>query len=273
VALRINPDIDARTHSYITTGKSENKFGLDLKTAASVFKKAGNFKNVAINGIHLHIGSQITDPGPFVKAVKKTVGFVNKEGIEIEYLNIGGGLGIVYSSERPQTAREFAGNLLPILKKTRLKVILEPGRFIAGNSGILVTEVVYIKKTARRTFIIADAGMNDLIRPSLYGGYHEIIPVRKEKTKTTKRAKYDVVGPICESGDFLAKDRKLAPVEEKDLLAVMSAGAYGFVMSSNYNSRPRAAEVLVMKGRIHVIRKRETLKDLVRGEAVPGDLR
>ncbi|MFC1624574.1 diaminopimelate decarboxylase [Candidatus Omnitrophota bacterium] len=270
VAIRINPDIKPKTHRYITTGHGQNKFGMDMDTAKDIFLHRSRFKNLDIVGVHLHIGSQIVNSGPFLKAIKRIAGFVRKledSRIKIKYFNIGGGLGIIYSHERPQTAREYAEAVLPILKKIGSKVILEPGRFIAGNSGVLVTEVLYIKKTPQKNFAIVDAGMNDLVRPSLYEAYHEVLPVRSAKynAKETIR-RYDVVGPICESGDFLGKDRKFINLKKGDLLSHMGAGAYGFSMSSNYNSRPRAAEVLVDGARARSIRSRETYRDLVRTE-------
>jgi len=266
VAIRLNPDITPGTHAYITTSKKENKFGLDFKSAAAIFKAKGKFANVSIEGVHVHIGSQITKAEPYKKALSKVLGFMEKmrkNGVEINYLNIGGGLGIVYSKEKPQTALSFARSISPLLRKAKAKIILEPGRFIAGNSGVLVTKVVYVKKT-QKIFVIVDAGMNDLLRPSLYEAYHSILPQKKVSAKFNK--KVDIVGPICESGDFLAKNRRFAKVKEGDLLVVLGAGAYGFSMSSNYNSRPRAAEVLVEGEKFHLIRKRETYADLISEE-------
>jgi len=265
VAIRINPDVEAKTHKFITTGKITNKFGIDLNNAYKILLLRDKFKNVKICGLHIHIGSQITESAPFVAALKKVGCFIKKldvKGIKLEYLNIGGGMGIVYDNEMPQTAQIYADEMIPLLKSTGLKIIMEPGRFIAGNAGILVTKVLYIKNTPKKKFIIVDSGMNDLIRPALYGAYHNILPLRK----IAKAEKSDVVGPICESGDFLAKERLTANVEEGDYLAVMGAGAYGFSMSSNYNSRLRAAEVMVSKEKVRVIRKRETYADLIRNE-------
>ncbi|HOU36852.1 MAG TPA: diaminopimelate decarboxylase [Candidatus Omnitrophota bacterium] len=266
VALRINPDVEAKTHKYITTGKLTNKFGIDFDTATDILRIAGELSNVAIKGIHIHIGSQITIGEPFVEAIKKVVAFIKSNkarGVDIEYLNIGGGLGIIYSHEVPQTAAEFAAKVLPILKASGLKIIMEPGRFIIGSAAILVTKVLYVKKTPLKKFVIVDAGMNDLIRPSLYEAHHEIVPLIDEQRSNEK---VDVVGPICESGDFLAKERMLPKVREGEYLAVMCAGAYGFSMSSNYNSRRRAAEILVKGRKIALIRKRETAQDLIRNE-------
>ena len=273
VALRLNPDVAARTHKYITTGKSENKFGLDFSMATSIFKNRGKYLNVDISGVHVHIGSQITESGPFVKAIRKALEFVDSLSRPPKYFNIGGGLGIVYSKEKPQTAAEFAGRVLPYLKGRPFKLILEPGRFVAGNSGVLVTRIVYIKKvTSGKKFAIVDAGMNDLPRPSLYNAYHEILPIINKNRRISKGKKYDIVGPICESGDFLAKDRVLPELKENDLLAVMGTGAYGFTMASNYNSRPRIREIMVAKGKVYVVKEAETYKDLVRGERVPRGL-
>ena len=278
ISVRINPDIDPKTHRYVKTAKAENKFGLDLSTAREIFLNKGNFSNLKIVGVHIHIGSQITESRPFVDAIRKTVSFIKNlkgMGIEIEWFNIGGGLGIVYKEERPQTAKEFARAVLPLLKKLHLKIILEPGRFIAGNSGILVTKVIYVKETPLKRFVVVDAGMSDLIRPSLYGGYHEILLLVKPQNQKSKikYQKYDVVGPVCESADFLAKDRKLPLLRSGDLLALMGAGAYGFTMSSNYNSRPRCPEVLVMRNKFYVVRAREDYRDLIRGESIPEELK
>jgi len=278
VAIRINPDIEARTHKYITTGKRHTKFGLDFNTTRWVFVNSGKFPNLRLRGVHIHIGSQIVESGPFVNAIKKTRDFIfslQKMGVKIEYFNIGGGLGIIYKNEKPQTALDYAKAVVPILRGAGLKIILEPGRFIAGNAGVLVAEVTYIKKTKSKNFIIINAGMNDLVRPVLYEAYHEILPVAKPKTENRKpkTEKFDVVGPICESGDFFALDRRMQEPQQGDLLAVMGAGAYGFSMSGNYNARPRACEVIVSAKRVYKARARETLKDMVRGEAIPAFLK
>jgi len=265
VAVRINPDVDVATHDYITTGKAHTKFGVDFKTARRIFRSSWRYRNAVIKGVHLHIGSQILRARPFCGAIKKVMDFLKRNEIFIEYLNIGGGMGIVYSLEKPQTASRFAGQILPLVLKSGLKLILEPGRFISGNSGIMVTRVLYRKKTARKRFVIVDSGMNDLMRPSLYSAYHTILPVTKP-AKNVKRVKCDVVGPICEAGDFLARDRLLPSLKQGDLLAVMGAGAYGYTMSSNYNSRPRAPEVMVDGSRFFVAKRRESYGDLVRGE-------
>lgn len=270
VAIRINPDIEPRTHDYITTGKLTNKFGLELAEAMRIFLERKEFPHVKINGIHMHIGSQIITSGPFIGAIKRVVDFIKilkKRGIKIEYLNIGGGLGIIYNKEKPQTADEFARNISHLLKESGLKIILEPGRFIVGNAGILVTKVSYVKKNRYKAFVIVDSGMNDLIRPALYSAYHEIVPLNRGGH--AEKIKVDIVGPICESADFLAKGRKIPSVNEGDLLAVMSAGAYGFSMASNYNSRLRPAEVLVKGRQFFLIREREKFADIIKGEQIP----
>ena len=273
VSLRLNPAVKADTHRYITTGTTINKFGLDFSTARNILLTQREYPNLAISGLHLHIGSQITEAKPYIQAIRKVINFIkelNRRGIEIEHLNIGGGLGIVYKKEHPQTAPEFARAILPLLKPLRQKIILEPGRFIAGNSGILVTKVLYVKDGPVKKFVIVDAGMNDLIRPSLYEAYHEILPVVRS-TRTSGQV-VDIVGPICESGDFLAKDRRMPLLKPGDILAVLGAGAYGFSMSSNYNSRPRLAEVMVIKNKFSITRKRETYSDLIKGEVIPKRL-
>jgi len=273
VAVRINPDVIPKTHAYITTGKGETKFGLDFETAHKIFNCRWKYPNLSIRGVHIHIGSQILDGSPFENAIKKVLSFLSAHRIPVDYFNIGGGLGIMYSVENPQTAKSFAMKVLPMLKKSGLKIILEPGRFISGNSGILVTRVIYNKRTPRKKFVIVDSGMNDLVRPSLYEAYHKIVPVTVTGDSAMTSEKTDVVGPICESGDFLGKDRFLPHLPKGALLAVMGAGAYGYTMSSNYNSRPRASEVMVIKNRFYVVRRHETYKDLVRGESVPGVLK
>ena len=243
---------------------------MDFNIAYDILKHRGDFSYVDILGLHIHIGSQITRSSPFIKAITRVAQFLEKlksEGIKLEYFNIGGGLGIVYDKETPQTALDFARQVLPILRKTRLKIILEPGRFIVGNAGILVVKVLYVKKTAKKRFIVVDGAMNDLIRPALYGAYHEVLPLRKSRVSLPK-ARYDVVGPICESSDFFAKDRRLPQPKQGDYLAIMGAGAYGFSMSSNYNSRLRAAEVMVVKNKAYLIRRRETYQYLIKNEII-----
>ncbi|MFH1593116.1 MAG: diaminopimelate decarboxylase [Candidatus Omnitrophota bacterium] len=267
VAVRLNPDVAVSTHDYITTGKGGTKFGVDFKTAKSIFRASRRYGSSKLCGVHIHVGSQILKTDPFRSAIKKVLRFLKENEISVDYLNIGGGLGIVYSMERPQTALGFARSIAPLMKSSNLKLILEPGRFISGNSGVMVTKVLFRKKAQGKKFIIVDSGMNDLIRPSLYEAYHHILPATKPKSNS-KREKYDVVGPICESGDFIAKDRLLRAPHKGDLLVVMGAGAYGYTMSSNYNSRPRAAEVMVDGESFFVVKKRETYRDLVRGESI-----
>ena len=276
VALRINPDVEPKTHRYITTGKLTNKFGIDFDTAYKILQERNRFSHLRFNGLHMHIGSQIIDARPYILAIAKVVKFIKRlrlEAVNIEYLNIGGGLGIIYSDEKPQTAEQFARKILPILKGAGLKIILEPGRFIVGNAGILVTKVLYLKKTPLKNFIIVDAGMNDLIRPSLYGAYHEILPLKRTAHSAQRTTQYDVVGPICESGDFFAKGRKLAKVEEGELLAIMSAGAYGFSMASNYNCRLKPAEVMIKGSEFYIVRKHDSYLDLVRKDKIPDFLK
>ncbi|MBN1870529.1 MAG: diaminopimelate decarboxylase [Candidatus Omnitrophica bacterium] len=269
VALRINPDVEAATHAKIATGTLKNKFGIDLRTSRRLMKARATFPHVRFSGVHVHIGSQIITSAPFIKAVKRAIDFVDilrKDGVDLEFLDIGGGLGIIYKDEKPQTAQDFADAILPYLKKTGLKIVMEPGRFIAGNAGIFVTKALYLKDNGVRKFLIVDGGMNDLVRPSMYGAYHEIVPLKKTGTR---KVKMDVVGPICESGDFFAKDRMLPVLKKGDLLAIMSAGAYGYVMSSNYNVRGRVPEVMVKGNKYAVTKPRETFNDLVRGEKIP----
>ncbi|MCP9455820.1 MAG: diaminopimelate decarboxylase [Nitrospira sp.] len=271
IALRINPDVDPKTHPYISTGMKKSKFGIAADRALDEYKTASSLRHIDVCGVHTHIGSQLTDVTPFVDSLKKVVALLQtlkSHGITIRYLNIGGGLGITYSEEKPPLPHELADAIAPLVKDLGITLIMEPGRVIVGNAGILVTTVLYEKVGETKCFAIVDAAMNDLIRPSLYGAYHDIRPVNQQAGERTKQL-MDVVGPVCESGDFLAKDRMLAAVKPGELLAVMSAGAYGFVMASNYNSRPRAPEVLVKGGDFFVIRARETYEDLIRGETIP----
>ncbi len=269
VALRINPDVDARTHDYITTAKKENKFGIDLYTAEQIFARQKQYKNVKIIGIHIHIGSQIVDTRPYAQALKKVERFIKlvskKYDAGLKYINIGGGLGITYNDEKVDSPEVFAKRVSPYVKRLGLKLIMEPGRFIAGNSGIFVCRVIYVKKTPAKNFVIVDGAMNDLIRPSLYKAYHRIWPVAPV---SQEEFVCDVVGPVCESGDFFAKDRRLPIVGPGELLAVFSAGAYGFVMASNYNSRPLPAEVLVDGDKVHLVRRRQGYRDMLRLERV-----
>ncbi len=269
VALRVNPDVDPKTHPYISTGLKKSKFGISIKEAVKEYEKAMSLPCIEVRGVHCHIGSQITQVTPFVDALKRVILLVDElreRGVNISYVDMGGGLGIQYKDEDPPPPSELARAVEPLLRDKDLTLILEPGRVIAGNAGILLTKVLYLKKGEIKNFVVVDAAMNDLARPSLYGAYHAIWPV-KEKPPGGLVA--DVVGPICESGDFLAQDRELPPLERGELLAVMSAGAYGFTMASNYNSRPRAAEVMVKGEEFWVVRERETYEDLVRGERIP----
>jgi diaminopimelate decarboxylase len=269
IALRVNPDIDPRTHPYISTGLKENKFGIAIDRALEQYQMARSLPNVDIIGIHQHIGSQITEIQPFVDAITRVTTFVEdlrQGGINIQYLNIGGGLGITYKDETPPLPKDMAQAIRPLLTRCGCTIVMEPGRAIVGNAGILVTSVLYHKQS-EKAFLIVDAGMNDLIRPSLYEAYHEIRPV--SLPVATQQVVVDIVGPICESGDFLAKDRAMPDMKQSELLAVMGAGAYGFSMSSNYNSRPRVAEVMVRGNEYFVVRERETYNDLVRGEKLP----
>ncbi|RJR16616.1 MAG: diaminopimelate decarboxylase [Nitrospiraceae bacterium] len=273
IALRVNPDIDPETHPYISTGLKESKFGIPIEEALEHYRLAKKHPSLRILGIHKHIGSQITTIRPFVDALKKVILLaktLRSHGIPIDYIDMGGGLGIPYRNEHPPHPSELSRAILPLMRGGNFNLILEPGRSIAGNAGILVTKALYLKKHPQKEFVIIDGGMNDLIRPSLYNAYHNVLPVKKNNRK---KVISDLVGPICESGDFLAKNRELNRVNRGDLLAVMSAGAYGFTMSSNYNSRPRIAEVLVKGREFFVIRDRETYKDLTRGSRIPEFLK
>ncbi len=272
VALRVNPDVDPATHPYIATGLREAKFGIPIDQALGEYRRAREFGHVEPVGVHTHIGSQIIDVGPYAEAVQKMgdlVAALRGDGFRIDYFNMGGGFGIPYQDEDVPVPADYASRVGAVLKSLECTVIWEIGRMIVGNAGILLTRVLYRKSAPEKQFIIVDAAMNDLIRPSLYGSYHEIRPVREEAGETITA---DVVGPICESGDFLARDREVPFFEQGELAAVMSAGAYGFSMSSNYNSRPRAAEVLVKGDRWFLVRRREDYDDLIRGEEIPRDL-
>jgi len=269
ISLRVNPDVDPKTHPYISTGMKKSKFGIDIKRSLEVYKRALSLTHLEVIGVDCHIGSQLTTIPPFVDALSRVKVFVEalrKEGARIRYLDLGGGLGIRYKDEEPPHPEEYAGALIQGLRGLDVTLILEPGRVVVGNAGILVTEVLYLKEGEEKTFVIVDGGMNDLIRPALYGSYQAIRPVVEGKGEMIVA---DVVGPICESGDFFAKDREIPRPQEGDLLAVMSAGAYGFTMSSNYNSRPRAPEILVDGDNFHVVRKRESFEDLISGETIP----
>ncbi len=286
IALRVNPDVDAGTHRYVSTGRSENKFGIALHHVAAVYEKAARLPNIEIRGVQMHIGSQITDAAPFAEAIAKVTPLILelKERYPLEFFSVGGGIGIVYESSfasgsrdwwsekdrvaatmtLPLTIHDYAAAIVAPLRAIGLRVLLEPGRLLVGNAGVLLTRVRYVKQTEHKKFVIVDAGMNDLIRPALYQSYHEIVPVREPAG--TERESVDVVGPVCESGDFFAQDRELPEMKEGDLAALMSAGAYGFAMASNYNSRPFPAEVLVQGERFSLIRRRQTMEDLVREE-------
>jgi diaminopimelate decarboxylase len=310
IALRANPDVDPRTHEYISTGSHENKFGIALDRLATVYERAAKLRNINIVGVQMHIGSQITEAKPFADAIKKVAPLVRqlKSKYGIKFFSIGGGLGIVYESSfasgsldwwnesksksKSATKRnnalsiqQYVDAILRPLRELKLRILLEPGRLLVGNAGVLLTRVRYIKRTGQKKFAIVDAGMNDLIRPALYHSYHEIVPVEqriwpspqsspsgrggREALGEGKTEKMDIVGPVCESGDFFALDRQMPELREGDLLAIMSAGAYGFVMASNYNSRPLPAEALVRGDKFALIRHRQTNEDLIRGEIDP----
>jgi diaminopimelate decarboxylase len=286
IALRANPDVDPHTHEYISTGSHENKFGIALNQLGAVYEAAAQMRHIEIVGVQMHIGSQITEAEPFAEAVRKVSPIVRdlQARYGIEFFSIGGGLGIVYESSiasgsgqwwdsrgaghQQLSIREYVDTLLQPLGELKLRILLEPGRLLVGNAGVLLTRVRYIKTTGRKKFAIVDAGMNDLIRPALYHSYHEIVPVNEARPNAPLE-KVDVVGPVCESGDFLALDREMPEVREGELLAIMSAGAYGFVMASNYNSRPLPAEALVRGDKCALIRKRQAVEDLVRDEVEP----
>jgi diaminopimelate decarboxylase len=273
VSFRVNPDVDPKTHAYISTGLAKNKFGIPIGQAEEAYFLARDMGNIDVVGLSCHIGSQLTDVSPFVETLRKLKGFITKlvaGGITIQYLDLGGGLGIIYNAEEPPHPVEYAKAIQKEMRDLpNCTLILEPGRVIVGNAGILVTKVLYTKSGGKK-FIIVDAGMNDLARPSLYDAYHAILPVAQ---KGQPREVADLVGPICESGDFLAKGQEMPAAEAGDLLAVMSAGAYGFSMSSNYNSRPRVAEILVSDAAFYVIRERENYDDLIHGESIPEFLK
>jgi len=283
VAVRVNPDVDARTHKFISTGKSQNKFGIGLDRAAGVYATAEELPHLRIRGMQTHIGSQILEAGPFAEAAEKLSALVAEIHARhgIEFFSIGGGIGIIYdaalASGQPEwwtsaghprriTPEDYAAAIVPALAPLGLRILFEPGRFLVGNAGALLSTVQYVKTTPAKTFTIVDAAMNDLIRPALYEGWHEIVPLKKSDAP---RAPMDVVGPVCESGDFFAQDRELAPLASGERIALLSAGAYGFVMSSNYNARPLLPEVLVDGKETHLIRKRQSLDDLIAGEAIP----
>ncbi len=271
VALRVNPDVDPQTHPYISTGLKTAKFGVPITDAVAAYEEAARLPGIELVGVQMHIGSQLTQVAPFADSVERMAALVDalrSKGIGLRLIDIGGGLGIRYRDELPPSQDEYAQVLLPVLRRLGATVLLEPGRSIAGAAGVLLTRVLYRKTSPDKTFVIVDAAMNDLIRPAFYGAYHEIRPTT-EAAAARPRETVDVVGPICESGDFLAKDRELPRVDEAELLSVMSGGAYGFAMASNYNARPRAAEVLVDGDRYAIVRRRETYEDLVAGESIP----
>lgn len=288
VALRVNPNVEADTHKYISTGKNENKFGIGYERVLDVYEAASKMPNIRIRGVQMHIGSQITSPKPFAEAVAKMAPLVStlKSKYGIEFFSFGGGIGIVYdpalesggaqwwtdnaadtSKKSPMTIEDYAKAVVPTLKKLGLRIIVEPGRYMVGNAGVLLSKVLYIKKSPTKKFVIVDSGMNDLIRPALYEGYHEIVPLKEPASKETEVV--DIVGPICESGDFFAQERAVPPLKEGDTIALMSAGAYGFSMASNYNSRPMPPEILVNGKKADIIRERQLHSDLIRGESIP----
>jgi diaminopimelate decarboxylase len=288
IALRINPDVEAQTHQYISTGSQENKFGIALDHIRAVYERAARMSNIEIVGVQMHIGSQITEAKPFANAIERVAPLVRdlKSKYAIKFFSIGGGMGIIYRRALESgpgkwwhdhggeasafSVHDYADAIMPPLLDLGIRILVEPGRFLVGNAGVLLTRVRYLKETGTKKFAIVDAGMNDLIRPALYQSYHEIVPVKRTKTgRERKISKIDIVGPVCESGDFFALDREMPEVHEGDLLAIMSAGAYGFVMASSYNSRPLAAEVLVRGDKFALIRKRQTWDDLVREEVDP----
>ena len=280
VAVRINPNVDAQTHKYISTGKAENKFGIDYEETMKVYERASKLPHISIRGIQMHIGSQLTNVSPFVEAVKRVIPLVQElqQKYGIEFFSIGGGIGIVYEEalasgpsswwsehENPPLSPDvYARELVPLLELLKMKIVLEPGRYMSGNAGVLLTSCLYEKKGSAKTFKIVDAGMNDLIRPALYEGHHEIVPIFERQSESTVLG--DVVGPICESGDFFCQDRRIADFQQGDLIALMSAGAYSFTMASNYNSRPLPAEILVDDTDYSIARKRQRWSDLISGE-------
>lgn len=267
VALRVNPDVDAKTHPYISTGLKENKFGVDIDEAIRIYERAAELPNIHVSGIDCHIGSQLTELAPFLDALDRVLALVDRlaeMGIAIDHLDLGGGLGVRYDSENPPLPADYASAISEKLGKLPYEVFLEPGRAIAANAGILLTRVEYLKPTAEKDFAIIDAAMNDLIRPSLYQAWQEIVPA--QEYCQGRQSHYDLVGPICETGDFIGKDRELC-LNENTLLAVRSSGAYGFTMASNYNTRPRCAEVMVDGDQIHLVRQRERIQELFANEA------
>ena len=288
IAIRINPDVDAHTHAKITTGKSDNKFGIPLKHAKAAYAAAAKYPNISIKGVQMHIGSQLTTVAPFVEAVKKVLPFVEtlKRDHGISYFSIGGGIGIVYqdalasgqaawwkakpAGKRPLTPEAYGAALTPLLAPLGLKILLEPGRFLVGNAGVLLSRVEYLKRGAKKNFLVLDAAMNDLVRPAMYDAYHEVVPVQRKRTRRALKA--DLVGPICESGDCFAKDRVLPEAKAGEFVAFMSAGAYGHAMSGRYNTRSMPAEVMVSGDTFELVNARESFETMIAGEKIPGFL-
>lgn len=269
ISLRVNPDVDAETHPYISTGLKENKFGVDIDHAVEIYQHAATLPNLIIKGVDCHIGSQLTSVAPFLDALDRVLALIDQlaeQGITIEHLDLGGGLGVVYNDEQPPKIGDYIDEVKRRIAGRNLSLSFEPGRSIAANAGVLLTKVEFLKPTEHKNFAIIDAGMNDNIRPSLYRAWQKVLPATETKADTATEL-WDLVGPVCETGDFLAKDRELA-LDEGDYLALMSSGAYGFTMSSNYNSRGRAVEIMVDGDKSHIIRQRETVADLVKGEAL-----
>ena len=269
VSLRVNPDIDVRTHPYIATGLRENKFGIPHESALELYQQIAAMHHLRVTGIDCHIGSQITDLAPFNDALgrlRTLVDLLTKQGITLEHIDIGGGLGIHYRDETPPTTADFIRVVRGVFPGNDYELVMEPGRSIVGHAGVLLTRILYVKNTPHRNFIIVDAAMNDLLRPALYEAWHDIVPVKETQSGAAKE-RYDIVGPVCESGDFLGRDRALAPAAG-DLLAIRDTGAYGFSMSSTYNTRPRACEIMLDRGRMHEIRRRETIESLMSGETL-----
>ena len=272
VSLRVNPDVDAQTHPYISTGLKENKFGIDINLAAKVYQRAAQMAHINVVGVDCHIGSQLVDIAPFVAALERLLALVDELaelGITLQHIDIGGGLGVRYDNEQPPTPQSYMSAILPLLTDRSETLVLEPGRSITANAGVMLTQVQYLKSNGEKNFAIVDAAMNDMIRPALYQAWMDIQPISAggSDRAVAESAVYDVVGPVCETGDFLAKDRSLA-ISAGDYLCLMSAGAYGFVMSSNYNSRPRAPEVMVDGDQVYLVRRRETIEDLLSGESL-----
>lgn len=269
VALRVNPDVDAKTHPYISTGLSKNKFGIDSETALSIYRRRNKFKNIQFTGIDMHIGSQITNIDPFVEAISKMSDLyfqLRDEGLELKHFDVGGGIGVQYNDEKSFTIKEFAERTVPLFKKLNCKILFEPGRYLTANGGVLLTEVLYNKQNGKKKFIIVDAAMNDLLRPTIYQTYHHIQPLVQREDRTDIVA--DIVGPVCETGDYFARDREITKTISGEFLAIMSAGAYGITMSSNYNARRRPPEIIVDKENVFVSRSRETFEHLLWDEKI-----